>query len=243
MSDPDEPAEPAESAESDGGDQAAPKAAPASGEESKAKPAAKAEAKPAPEPAATPAEKAAVALAAVVPEPPPPIVVFLEKVDRLLGNLELGLLVFLVAVLIFSASYQAYEFRFKNQTPEWSNEVIRFSVFFIAMAGATLASHSRKLLAMDVLTRFLSPRKRTVVRVLTGLFTIFICLALAWGGLAVRDSVAGEEGIVLSPHKSVLAIPIGACVMALHMLIHLICDSAYLARGMAPPEDESMPLH
>ena len=73
------------------------------------------------------------------PEPTsddPPWLLALLKIDRGVGLFEQGLLVALLAGLIAIGAFQAIGRNFFNTSPIWSFELLRYSVFFIAMTGA-----------------------------------------------------------------------------------------------------------
>ena len=62
-------------------------------------------------------------------------------------------------------------------------DVLRYSVFFIAMTGAALSAHTNQLIPMDFVARSLSRVNRVRLRVLLSAFTVTICYLLVKGGL------------------------------------------------------------
>jgi len=163
----------------------------------------------------------------------------LLKIDRGIGLAEQLLLCLFLGVLIGVGAYQAIGRNFFNKSPVWSFEVLRYSVFFIAMTGAALSAHTKQVIRMDVLTRALSPRGRAYSRIVTAVFTILVCIFFAYAGWTLREALLDEkEFSVIRPSTGVLAIPIGALLIAFHMLVQSIVMGTTLARGEIPVEDE-----
>lgn len=163
----------------------------------------------------------------------------LLRIDRGVGLAEQILLCVFLAVLIGVGAYQAIGRNFFNKSPVWSFEVLRYSVFFIAMTGAALSAHTKQVIRMDVLTRVLSPRGRAYTRIGTAVFTILVCLFFAYAGWTLREALLDEkEFSVIRPSTGVLAIPIGGLLIAFHMLVQAVEMTTALARGELPAEDE-----
>lgn len=158
-------------------------------------------------------------------------------VDRSLGLAEQALLCFFLAVLICVACYQVVSGMIFDKAVPWSFEFIRNSVFMIAMTGAALSAQAEKMISMDFVTRLVRPKTRVYLRIITRLFAVGTCICLAIGGWIVRTTgVSGEQYEILKPSTMLLALPIGAGLIGLHMLLHAIVDVAYLAEGEIPPE-------
>lgn len=170
--------------------------------------------------------------------PDPGWVQALLKVDRGAGLVEQSLLVLFLGALIGIGAYQAIGRNVFNSSPVWTFEVLRYSVFFIAMTGAALSAHTKQVIRMDVLTRILSPKGRSYARIATALFTIFICFFLAYSGMKLRGALLDEKDYeIIRPATGVLALPIGMMLIAFHMLVQIIVYGAALARGEVPRED------
>jgi TRAP-type C4-dicarboxylate transport system permease small subunit len=158
-------------------------------------------------------------------------------VDRSIGMVEQALLCLFMAILIGVACYQVVSGMIFDKAVPWSFEIIRNSVFLIAMTGAALSAQAEKMISMDFMTRVVKPKTKVYLRFVTRLFAIGTCICLIIGGWMVRTTgVSGEQYEVLKPSTVLLALPIGAGLIALHMLLHLIADAAYMAKGELPPE-------
>lgn len=175
--------------------------------------------------------------------PPSPAIPTLQAVDRAVGIAEQAVLCGLLLLLVGVAAGQAIAARLFDVHWEWSHELIQNSVFFIAMAGAALAAQTERLISMDFVYRMMRPDLRAWLRQGLRLFTIAICVLFVWGGLSLRDILAGEPYVVIAKPTVALALPIGAALIAFHQVLHGIVDLLYMTKGQLPPEAEDVPLH
>jgi TRAP-type transport system small permease protein len=177
--------------------------------------------------------------------PPAGAISVLRAVDRAIGHVEVAALVFFLVTLIGVASAQAVAHKVFGTSWDWSFEIIRYSVFFIAMTGAALAAHNQRLIAMDVISRLLSPRARAHVRLVLRTFTLGACAFLVYGGYLVQAKIAAEPANyeLLSDAHAAWALPVGAALIGLHVALHLVIDVAYLVEGSLPPEDTELAVH
>lgn len=158
----------------------------------------------------------------------------LRAIDKALGTFEHALLVVLLLVLIGVGAGQAIATKLGTSWA-WSFELIRYSVFFIAMTGAALSAHTEQLIAMDFVTRLVKPRRRAQLRVVLRLFTICVCVLLIVGGKMLAGAATATLYHVINPRWGLLALPVGAGLMATHVLLHTAIDVIYLIRGRTPP--------
>ena len=162
----------------------------------------------------------------------------LRKADHALGVAEQAVLFALLAAVVLTAAGAALSDRLLGvRLGRWWFDVVRGGTFSIAMVGAVFASHQQRHLAMDLISRRLPPRGRLALRVALALVTVFIAALLVRSGLHQLDSVGGEAGEhLISTHTIVLFMPIGAGLIIVHTILHMVIDLDYLARGKTPPE-------
>jgi TRAP-type C4-dicarboxylate transport system permease small subunit len=178
-----------------------------------------------------------------VPEPPPGVTV-LRTIDGAIGVVEHAIVAFTLGALILVGAASAVASNFFQHSIVWSFEAIRYSVFFIAMFGAALAAQSGKLISMDIVSRLVRPRVRAYLRFLTGVFTLAMCWFLVKGGWMLHESFAGETTYeLIKPSIGVLALPIGAGLIAFHVFVRMIIDGLYLKAGVELPEDAAPSAH
>ncbi len=176
---------------------------------------------------------------------PTGIAATVEKLDKLLGKVELVFVAFFVVALTFVGVYQFVMVTLLKGNVDWADEMIRFLVFFTAMSAAALAAQQRRMMAIDIIPRLLKPKVRAASKIVLALFVVFVCVLLIWAGLLNRASEMKNDAVVshaLSVHNAMLALPIGAALIGLHFLFQAIIDGSYLLRGIAPPEPE-MSVH
>lgn len=167
-----------------------------------------------------------------------PVAAKLRLVDRYAGLVEQVVLVATLAMVVFAGAAQAISTKVLGKSLLWSFDLVRGGTFAIALIGAAYASHQARHLSMDIVSRFISPRKRQVLRIVLGVFTIFAAYLLLSSGLRLHERVAAEGGHqALIPISTLaLMIPVGAALIMFHTLLHLLIDTDYLRRGKLPPE-------
>ena len=170
----------------------------------------------------------------------PPAAGALRRLDDWIGRIETAALVVFMASLVGVGVYQTIAAHFLEINETWPYEVIRYSVFFIAMCGASLAAQRSRMINMDVVTRLLTPKTRAMLRVATSMLVVVICYFFFKAGMEMRDTAAGrEEGYdFISPSTGLLALPVGAALIGLHFLLHAVIDTLWLSSGQVPPEPE-----
>ncbi len=160
-------------------------------------------------------------------------------IDRCLGFCEQLLLAIWLAALM-GASIGRKLADLSDAGWPGADEMIRYFVFFSALTGAALAAQQERQISMDFVTRMLARRPRAILRQLLRVFVIGMCLLLAYGGNALRVSSAADHGEFLDPPTALWALPIGALLIAAHMLLHTLIDLTYFATGTLPPEPEQV---
>lgn len=179
------------------------------------------------------------------PRDEPAPVGLLRKLDAGIGLLEqIALCGFLLA-LIGSGLVSAIAGNVFAKSIDWTAEVIRYSVFYIAMIGAALCAQKARMMSMDVLTRLMTSRQKAVTRVVTGFGVVFICVLLVMGGLhLLRETEKFAHPYdFISPEIGKLALPVGAGLIAFHYVLHLLIDLRYFAAGRIAPEAPEGPAH
>lgn len=166
-----------------------------------------------------------------------PISRWVRIVDHCVGFFEQGILfALLMAVVLTAAASAISEKVFDHAMGRWWFTVVRSGTFALAMFGAAYATHQQRHLAMDLISRKLSPRGRLVLGIVLKLFTIFIAAVLFRSGQHQMEHVGGSTDEIISDEMIVALMPVGAALIILHSLLHIIIDVDYLARGKLPAE-------
>gem|GEM_PF-3402541 len=175
----------------------------------------------------------------------PAAVQLLKKLDGWVGTAEVALLCIFLAGMILSGVWETWAFFTKSNEAKPA-ELIKYSVFFAALTGAALSAQRQQLISMDIVSRLLSPRTRAVVRVITTVFSAFICIMLVMKAKEVYDVVAkdsAEKYIYISKAKGALAVTLAGLLLVFHFCVHALVDIMYLASGKVPPEHNEVSVH
>lgn len=160
-----------------------------------------------------------------------------RKVDNGVGMIEQAMLFLLLVAVVLTASSAALSDKlFGHHLGRWWFVVVRGGTFTIAMMAAAFATHQQRHLAMDLVSRRLSPRGRLILGMLLKVFTIAIAAVLFRSGMHQRDHVGGVVEEFISDKTIVTMLPIGCALIILHSLLHVVIDVDYLFRGKLPPE-------
>jgi TRAP-type C4-dicarboxylate transport system permease small subunit len=116
----------------------------------------------------------------------------LARLIRIVTWIENGLLISLLALMVSLAATQILLRNLFDMSILDVDQLLRLLVLWVALLGAVAASREGKHIRVDVLTRMLPARVRAGVQALTDLFTISVCVLLAWQ--AVRF-IRTETGI------------------------------------------------
>jgi TRAP-type C4-dicarboxylate transport system permease small subunit len=173
-----------------------------------------------------------------------PVARWARLVDNTVGRIELAILLALLVTVVIVASMSALsDHVFHYRIGLWWTWVVRKGTFAIAMFGAAYATQQQRLLAMDLVSKGLSPRARLVLGVVLKLFTIAIACVFVYTGLNMHDRANHGAGpkldltlFRLSEKDALTVIPIGGALIILHSLLHAIIEAEYFARGKLLPE-------
>jgi TRAP-type C4-dicarboxylate transport system permease small subunit len=166
----------------------------------------------------------------------PAFVATLRRIDRGFMHTEGVAVTICLGALIVVGVYGALKRNFAPPAPFWTDEVIRYSVFFIGLVGAALAAQSDRLFNIDMFTRALGVRGKLVIRIVSATFTIYVCWLFFSGSLTLRDILLDEKGEILDPKWGVLSLPVAMVLISVHMAIHILIDGFYLVKGKTSPE-------
>jgi TRAP-type C4-dicarboxylate transport system permease small subunit len=160
-----------------------------------------------------------------------------RELDKYAGLVEQVVLFGLLGAIIIIATVQALSTKLLGHSFLWSFDVVRAGTFAIAMIGAAFASRFGSHLSMDVMSRFLDPRKRLILRVALGAITMFAAALLVYSGLHVVEVEGAKGGEHTIPQGPLAAmIPAGAGLIIFHTFLHMLIDLDYVMRGKLPPE-------
>jgi len=124
-----------------------------------------------------------------------------SRLIRATALVEDALLVLLLAAMVGLATTQIVLRNLFDGAILWADPMLRVSVLWVGMIGAMVATRSDKQISVDAVSRFLSPRLKARVRVVTDLFTAVVSAVVAWSAyrLVIDDRAAGVTAIAFVP--------------------------------------------
>ena len=146
------------------------------------------------------------------------------------------MLVALLSAIVLFAAGNAILDKLAGIQVHLKDEIIRGGTFAIALLGAAFATQQSRHLAMDLVSRRLSPRARLALKVILSLFIVFIVALLVRAGYHTVKIQKPSDELIFTPTFISWMIPVGGCLVILHTIFHIIIDVDYLARHKLPPE-------
>jgi TRAP-type transport system small permease protein len=162
----------------------------------------------------------------------------LRRIDEGIGRAETGVLIVLVTMLVGVAVYQVILDKLMDERPTWPFEVIRYSVFFVAVTGASLAAQRKGMFNMDLVTRKFSPRGRAILRIATAVLVAIMLTLVIKVALTLRANTftTKEAHEVFAEADGYTALIVGAGLIAVHFVLHAVIEVVYLVNGKVPPD-------
>ncbi len=145
----------------------------------------------------------------------------LRSLNRLLYQIEYGLLVVFLGAMVVLAFGQVVLRNLFDTGIMWADPVIRHLVLWLGFTGAALATSDDRHISIDAISKFLSPRVRHAVQIFTHLFSTVVCYYLAAAALTflIDEKGSGSEVFLSIPTWMILTIiPSGYGVLGLHFL-------------------------
>ncbi|HEY1813068.1 MAG TPA: TRAP transporter small permease subunit [Kofleriaceae bacterium] len=171
-----------------------------------------------------------------------PACMWMRRIDHWLGVAEQGLVFGLLALVVSVASLAAIHDKLVTEhLGRWWHYIVRGGTFAVAMFAAVFATQQDRHLAMDLVSRRLTPRGRLILGLLLKALTIAIGYMLYKSGRAQIAVAGGTEsldifGIHIVDADIVATIFIGAALIMFHTALHFAIDASYLVRNKLPPE-------
>lgn len=160
---------------------------------------------------------------------------FIHKIDEAAGVAEKWIVFIFLTTMIFISFLQVVLRNIWHFSFIWAEELTRHLVLWIGFVGASLATLEERHINIDVLTRLMGPKFRSMMEAILDLFAAVICALMtrfAYGFVSIEKSF-GEESISL--HVPVwilqLILPIGFGAMTVRFFIRMIAKLEKLANG------------
>jgi len=145
----------------------------------------------------------------------PPALVRLVKIVTWTEN---ALLIAMLGLMVTLAAAQILFRNFFDISIFGADQMLRLLVLWVAFLGAVAASREGKHIHVDAIARWLPERVKAGVVALTDLFTVSVCLILAWQALRFIQSarVSNEMAFGSLPvWGAAVILPLGFTLIAL----------------------------
>jgi TRAP-type C4-dicarboxylate transport system permease small subunit len=149
----------------------------------------------------------------------------LKRAQRLILLIEDSLIVCLLSAMILLAAGQIVLRNLFDTGLFWADPALRMLVLWLTLLGAIAATREDRHIRIDLLSRFLHARGKTVVQGINDLFSAFVCGLISWHAARFvyhewQDGVSLFGG--LPAWLGEIIIPIGFGIMALRFLANLL---------------------
>ena len=103
-----------------------------------------------------------------------------NKFIQYINKIEDGLLVIILTSMIILAVYQIISRNLFSEGIVWIDPLLRTLVLWVGLAGAVVATRTDNHIRIDVFTKYLPKHYRPYIQRIVYLFTLSICLLIAW---------------------------------------------------------------
>jgi len=141
---------------------------------------------------------------------------------RILQKVEDSVLIGLLLLMVVVAVFQIFARNLFDSGIRFGDELIRVLVLWISLMGAMVASRNNSHVNIDLISRYLPRQIQILSTVLVGIFTSFICAAMAWFSfnfvtMEKLDGVIAFAGIPVWVCQSI--IPVSFTVISFRYLL------------------------
>ena len=121
-----------------------------------------------------------------------------ERIDEIIGRLEQILLGILLGTMIFVAFIQIVLRNVLSTGIAWGDELVRNLVLWTGFIGAAVATREGKHISIDVVSRWISSKRRTGIEIITNGFSLSVCALLTFAALKfVRNEIQMKSVLFL----------------------------------------------
>lgn len=161
----------------------------------------------------------------------------LRRFVALLVGIETALLVVTLAGMVLLAFGQVILRNVFGTGFLWGDPLVRQMVLWSGFLGAALATHNDRHITIDALTKYIPPRPRGMVKIVTSAAAAVITWFLAdaaWVFLVDEKAAGGELFLGIPSWVGLLIIPVGYWLMTLHFAANTVEKLGELFGHAAP---------
>jgi TRAP-type C4-dicarboxylate transport system permease small subunit len=159
---------------------------------------------------------------------------FMHRLDRLLAGFERAAVVVLLSSLLLLGLLQIILRNVFASGLFWADEVLRHVVLWLGFLGASLATHERRHLCMDVLARWIPVGGQPWLALLINVFAVSGCAVLAqaaWIFVQFERESSAVLSVGLAVWIAQSIVPLGFSLMALRFALRLLEALAQLRKA------------
>lgn len=142
----------------------------------------------------------------------------IAKIDRVLEIIEEAVCAVLFSVMVILGFMQVFGRYVLNNSPTWTEEIIRFAAIWLTMIGSALTVRSDGHVSVDIVLGFMKNNKHRAIMVVLARIVCCVFLILFFPGAVeiVMKSMNSLAASVPLPYSYVyLAVPVGIVVIFL----------------------------
>lgn len=150
-----------------------------------------------------------------------------NRLDEVIARAEQFLLAILLSLMILVAFSQILLRNFFATGISWGDQFVRYLVVWAGFAGAALATREGKHIKIDVFSRWVPGRSNRIIKMITNLFSFFICGLLAYAAIVfVRNEaqIGGATFFEIPTWIPQLIIPVSFGLMALRFGLRALAE-------------------
>ena len=163
---------------------------------------------------------------------------FLAVIEGIGIGVSLFSLIALAAWQFVTRNLRMHGFPSVPSAPDWTDNVLRHSVFIIGFMGAMFATYTARHLRVDAVTRLAGERARLSLRVIAAMGAMVVLGFIIHSAWEYRASVLDEtaqEGQLFTAARGAMIIIVGASGMLYHFFTQLAIDATYLLTSREIP--------
>ena len=160
-----------------------------------------------------------------------------NKIILLVNKIEDGMLVFILSTMILLAIFQIISRNLFAEGVVWIDPLLRLLVLWVGLAGAIVATRTDHHIRIDVFIKYLPKSIQPYIQRTVYLFTIAICLLIAWHAARFISSEYEYDTMVFAGVPVWLAgliIPVSFTLIAVRYI--LLFFSPYVQKSIEESE-------
>ncbi|VAW53235.1 hypothetical protein MNBD_GAMMA06-2014 [hydrothermal vent metagenome] len=103
-----------------------------------------------------------------------------NKLIKIINVFEDGLLVVILSSMIMFAVYQIIARNLFSEGVVWIDPLLRTLVLWVGLSGAVVATRTDNHIRIDIFAKYFPPHILKIIQRIVYLFTLLICLIIAW---------------------------------------------------------------